>query len=128
MIPVLQITACCVRGSTSEKNNRMLPLMREYDPDTRFNAGSMTTVPPKVKATMIQMAVDFTKKQRRWSAQRKAKLRASGGVVVTHLGIWPVGGQKAAIATDTLTSISRQSRPCSLRRYSPCTGLAPALH
>ena len=37
-------------------------LMSEYDPDPPFNAGSMNTAPPKVKAAMIQMAVDFTKK------------------------------------------------------------------
>ena len=37
-------------------------LMSEYDPDPPFNAGSMKTAPPKVKAAMIQMAVDFTKK------------------------------------------------------------------
>lgn len=37
-------------------------LMGEYDPDPPFNAGSMKTAPADVKAAMIELAADFTKK------------------------------------------------------------------
>lgn len=37
-------------------------LMSEYDPAPPFNAGSMKTAPPKVKAAMIELVADFTKK------------------------------------------------------------------
>lgn len=37
-------------------------LMSEYDPDPPFNAGSMKTAPPAVKAAMLDMASEFTKK------------------------------------------------------------------
>lgn len=37
-------------------------LMSEYDPDPPFNAGSMKTAPPAVKAAMLDMASDFAKK------------------------------------------------------------------
>ena len=37
-------------------------LMGEYDPDPPFNAGSMKTAPADVKAAMIEMAADFTRK------------------------------------------------------------------
>jgi putative intracellular protease/amidase len=37
-------------------------LMSEYDPDPPFNAGSLKTVPPKVKTAMIELVEDFTKK------------------------------------------------------------------
>ncbi len=37
-------------------------LMSEYDPDPPFNAGSMKTAPAGVKAAMLQLTEDFTKK------------------------------------------------------------------
>jgi cyclohexyl-isocyanide hydratase len=39
-----------------------MQLMSEYDPAPSFNSGSMKTAPPKVKAAMIQLVADFTKK------------------------------------------------------------------
>lgn len=37
-------------------------LMSEYDPDPPFNAGSMKTAPPQVKAPMIQLIAGFVSK------------------------------------------------------------------
>ncbi|MEN5157502.1 DJ-1/PfpI family protein [Achromobacter spanius] len=37
-------------------------LMSEYDPDPPFNAGSMKTAPPAVKAAMLDMASEFSNK------------------------------------------------------------------
>jgi putative intracellular protease/amidase len=37
-------------------------LMSEYDPHPPFNAGSMKTAPAEVKAPMVKMLVEFTKK------------------------------------------------------------------
>jgi len=37
-------------------------LMSEYDPDPPFHAGSMKTAPAEVKASMVQMLAEFTKK------------------------------------------------------------------
>lgn len=37
-------------------------LMGEYDPAPPFNAGSMKTAPAEVKAAMLQLAAEFTKK------------------------------------------------------------------
>ena len=37
-------------------------LMSEYDPEPPFNAGSMKTAPAGVKAAMIELVADFSKK------------------------------------------------------------------
>ncbi len=36
--------------------------MSEYDPYPPFNTGSMKTAPAEVKAPMVQLLADFTKK------------------------------------------------------------------
>ena len=46
-------------------------LMSEYDPDPPFNAGSMKTAPPEVKAPMVQLPTDFVKKSEALAAETK---------------------------------------------------------
>lgn len=48
-------------------------LMSEYDPDPPFNAGSLKTAPPEVRAPMEKMLVDFHQK-----AQALARLHSQG--------------------------------------------------
>ena len=47
-------------------------LMAEYDPDPPFNAGSMKTAPPEVKAPMLEMLADFVKKSEALAASTKS--------------------------------------------------------
>ncbi len=47
-------------------------LMGEYDPDPPFNAGSMKTAPAEVKAPMVQLLAEFTKKAEKLATATKS--------------------------------------------------------
>jgi len=47
-------------------------LMSEYDPDPPFNAGSMRTAPPRVKADMIQLLAGFIREAEQLAAAAKS--------------------------------------------------------